>query len=111
MNPRLPGVNETTLYKDAIIFSGHKLIGGAQSPGVLIVKRNLLKEELEAEDMRDSHRCFKDVELREESGTAGVVEAIRFGLAMQLKENVTTQTIAVRQDKITKYEIPSLILD
>lgn len=103
MNPHLPGVGETAVHKDAIIFAGHKFIGGVQSPGVLIVKRSLLREEFEAEDMRDSHRYLHDPELREESGTAGVVGAIRCGLALQLKENVTPQAIAARQDKISRY--------
>ncbi|XP_051171348.1 uncharacterized protein LOC127288124 [Leptopilina boulardi] len=116
MNPHLPGVGETAVHKDAIIFAGHKFIGGVQSPGVLIVKRSLLREEFEHEDMRDSHRYLHDPELREESGTAGVVGAIRCGLAMQLKENVTPQAIAARQDKISRQvlahvrTIPELIL-
>lgn len=102
MNPHLPGVGETAVYKDAIIFSGHKFVGGAQSPGVLVVKRSLLKNDIAIEDMRDSHRYLKDPELRDESGTAGIVGSIRCGLAMQLKENVTTQAIISRQEKICK---------
>lgn len=102
MNPHLPGVGETSVHKDAIIFSGHKFIGGAQSPGVLVVKRSLLRDDIVTQDMRDSHRYLRDPELREESGTAGVVESIRCGLAVQLKENVTSQAIVVRQDKICK---------
>ena len=103
MNPNLPGVGETTVHKDAIIFAGHKFIGGAQSPGVLVCKRQLLGEDISPEDMRDSHRYLRDPELRDESGTGGVVEAIRCGLAVQLKENLTPQAIATRQDKISRY--------
>lgn len=102
MNPLLPGMTESSVHKDAIFFAGHKFIGGVQSPGVLIVKKSLLKGESEAEDMRDSHRYLRDPELREESGVAGVVEAIRCGLAVQLKENVSPQVIATRQDKISR---------
>lgn len=103
MNPHLPGVGETTVHKDAIIFAGHKFIGGVQSPGVLVTKRSLLKDKIATEDMRDSHHYHRDAELREESGTAGVVEAIRCGLAVQLKENVTPRAIVARQDKISRY--------
>ncbi|XP_008201968.1 uncharacterized protein LOC100123495 isoform X2 [Nasonia vitripennis] len=116
MNPHLPGVGETTVHKDAIIFAGHKFIGGAQSPGVLVAKRSLLGEDVSAEDMRDSHRYLRDPEVRDESGTGGVVEAIRCGLAVQLKENLTHQAIASRQDKILRQvlshvrTIPELIL-
>lgn len=116
MNPHLPGVGETAVHKDAIIFAGHKFIGGVQSPGVLVTKRSLLKDKIGTEDMRDSHRYHRDPELREESGTAGVVESIRCGLAVQLKENVTPRAIVARQDKISRQvlahvrTIPELIL-
>ncbi|KAL0111828.1 hypothetical protein PUN28_013190 [Cardiocondyla obscurior] len=116
MNPHLPGVEETAVRKDAIIFAGHKFIGGVQSPGILVTKRWLLREDIEAEDMRDSHRYHRDPELRDESGTAGVVESIRCGLAVQLKENVTPRAIVARQDKISRQvlahvrTIPELIL-
>ncbi|XP_060817235.1 uncharacterized protein LOC132907833 [Bombus pascuorum] len=116
MNPHLPGVGETTVHKDAIIFAGHKFIGGVQSPGVLVTKRSLLKDKIATEDMRDSHHYHRDPELCEESGTAGVVETIRCGLAVQLKENVTPRAIVTRQDKISRQvlahvrTIPELIL-
>lgn len=108
MNPNLPGVVETSVHKDAIIFAGHKLIGGAQSPGILVAKRSLLGEVITPEDMRDSHRYLRDPELRDESSTGGVVEAIRCGIAMHLKENLTPQVITARMDKISRYvRIPS----
>lgn len=43
MNPTLPGVGERAVHKDAIVFSAHKLLGGVQTTGVLIVKKRLLK--------------------------------------------------------------------
>ncbi|XP_076620116.1 uncharacterized protein LOC143341240 [Colletes latitarsis] len=116
MNPHLPGVGETAVHKDAIIFAGHKFIGGVQSPGVLVTKRSLLKDKIGTEDMRDSHHYHRDPELREESGTAGAVETIRCGLAVQLKESVTPRAIVARQDKISRQvlahvrTIPELIL-
>lgn len=90
------------MHKDAIIFAGHKFIGGVQAPGILVTKRRLLREDVETEDMRDSHSYHRDPELRGESGTAGVVESIRCGLAVQLKENVTPRAIIARQDKISR---------
>ncbi|XP_043682821.1 uncharacterized protein LOC122636054 isoform X4 [Vespula pensylvanica] len=116
MNPHLPGMSESTAHKDAIFFAGHKFVGGVQSPGVLVSKKFLLMDETRAEDMRDSHRYLTDPELRDESGTAGVVESIRCGLAIQLKENVTPRAIVNRQDKISRQvlahvrTIPELIL-
>ncbi|KAK2583158.1 hypothetical protein KPH14_009181 [Odynerus spinipes] len=116
MNPHLPGMSESTAHKDAIFFAGHKFVGGVQSPGVLVSKRFLLKDDIGAEDMRDTHRYLRNPELRDESGTAGVVESIRCGLAIQLKENVTPRAIVTRQDKISRQvlshvrTIPELIL-
>jgi selenocysteine lyase/cysteine desulfurase len=42
MNPVSLGSNAPYVYKDAIVFSGHKFVGGPGCPGVLIVKRNVL---------------------------------------------------------------------
>lgn len=33
MNPFLPTVEEKSVYKDAMFFSGHKFVGGIQTPG------------------------------------------------------------------------------
>lgn len=44
----------------------------------------------------------QELELREEGGTAAVVETIRAGLVMQLKETVGVSSIMHRAEKITK---------
>lgn len=33
MNPKVPGVEDKVVSKDAIYFSGHKFVGGVQTPG------------------------------------------------------------------------------
>ena len=42
MNPVIISPDSPFVYKDAIIFSGHKFLGGIGSPGVLVCKRKLL---------------------------------------------------------------------
>ena len=42
MNPVSLGDDAPYIYKDAIVFSGHKFVGGPGCPGVLIVKRTVL---------------------------------------------------------------------
>lgn len=38
MNPKVPGVEENyVVSKDAMYFSGHKFIGGVQTPGSLFI--------------------------------------------------------------------------
>lgn len=45
--------------------------------------------------------------MREEGGTAAIVETTRLGLAMQLKMSVGVANIMAREEKITKYAINS----
>lgn len=40
--------------------------------------------------------------MREEGGTAAIVEAVRAGLVMQLKEAVGAPAIMAREEKITR---------
>ncbi|XP_047121332.1 uncharacterized protein LOC124804985 [Schistocerca piceifrons] len=124
MNPILPGVDETAVHKDAMFFSVHKFVGGVQSPGVLVAKKVLFNNPVPNGCgggtvffvTRDGHRYLQDTELREEGGTAAVVESVRAGLSMQLKEAVGTQAIMAREHKITRMvlahmrTIPELIL-
>ena len=42
MNPVIFGPDAEFAYVDGIYFSGHKFLGGCGSPGVLIVKKNIL---------------------------------------------------------------------
>lgn len=46
--------------------------------------------------------CSQNVEMREEGGTAAIVESVRAGLAMQLKESVGMPAIMAREEHITK---------
>jgi len=43
MNPVVEGIDSGALRKDAIFLSPHKMIGGVETPGILIVKKRLLK--------------------------------------------------------------------
>ncbi|XP_065345604.1 uncharacterized protein LOC135943120 isoform X2 [Cloeon dipterum] len=110
MNPLLHGAGESSVYKDAVFFSVHKFVGGVQTPGVLIAKKALFKNSTPNGCgggsvffvSRDDHKYLKDIELREEGGTAAIVESVRAGLAMQLKESVGIQAIMSREEQIVK---------
>ncbi|XP_065157950.1 uncharacterized protein [Atheta coriaria] len=119
MNPKVPGVEDTSLVlKDAIYFSGHKFIGGVQTPGILVAKKSLFKRvnTFEPEGFFALHEQNRSFELQEEGTSAAIIESIRAGLVMQLKESVTVANIVARQDKITKQmlqhirTIPEIIL-
>jgi selenocysteine lyase/cysteine desulfurase len=88
-------------YKDAIFVSPHKLIGGPGTPGVLVVRRDLLRNEVPVVPgggtvtyvSPDHHLYISEPEHREEGGTPAIIESIRAGLAFRLKETVGVDTI------------------
>ncbi|XP_066254164.1 uncharacterized protein [Euwallacea similis] len=105
LNPSVQGVEDNNLAnKDAIYFSGHKFIGGVQTPGILIAKKPIFRRlnACEADGFFASSETEKGFELQEEGNCAAVVESIRFGLIMQLKETVSASNIQQKQDKINK---------
>ena len=89
------------VYNDAIFISPHKLIGGPGTPGVLVVRRDLLRNEVPVVPgggtvqyvTTDHHSYISDPEHREEGGTPAIIESIRAGLAFRLKETVGVETI------------------
>ncbi len=93
-------------YKDAIFLSPHKFIGGPSTPGVLVVRRELLANRVPdvpgggtvAYVNSDDHRYLSDPAQREEGGTPAIVEAIRAGLVFQLKEAVGIDVIRSHEE-------------
>ncbi|MGH2814255.1 MAG: aminotransferase class V-fold PLP-dependent enzyme, partial [Actinomycetota bacterium] len=88
-------------YKDAIFLSPHKFIGGPGTPGVLAVRRELLRNRVPtvpgggtvAYVNPSEHRYLDDPVEREEGGTPAIVESIRAGLVFQLKQAVGADAI------------------
>ncbi len=91
--------------KDAVFLSPHKFIGGPQTPGVLVVKRALVRNTVPACPgggtvryvNENEHLYISDPVLREEGGTPAIVESIRAGLVFQLKEAVGADAIRERE--------------
>ena len=94
-------------YKDAIFLSPHKFIGGPSTPGVLVVRRELLRNRVPdvpgggtvAYVNPTEHRYLSDPTQREEGGTPAIVESIRAGLVFQLKEAVGVDLIRAQEDR------------
>ena len=82
--------------KDAIFLSPHKFIGGPGTPGILVVKRHLLRNSVPSVPGGGTvayvntveHRYLTDLAHREEGGTPAIVESIRAGMVFQLKSAV-----------------------
>jgi selenocysteine lyase/cysteine desulfurase len=92
-------------HKDAVFLSPHKFVGGPQTPGVLVLHRDLLTNRVPTMPGGGTvafvdpvtHRYLDDPIAREEGGTPAVVESIRAGLVFAVKEAVGTDTIGARE--------------
>ncbi len=103
MNPRC--AEHPLAYKDAIVLSPHKFIGGPGTPGVLIARRDLLTNTVP--DVVGGgtvmyvnpaeHVYLSDPVHREEAGTPAIIESIRAGLVFQLKQAVGVDEIRTRE--------------
>jgi selenocysteine lyase/cysteine desulfurase len=100
-------------YKDAIFLSPHKLVGGPGTPGVLLIRRELLKNRVPAVVgggtvayvNSEMHMYLSDPEHREEGGTPAILESIRCGLVFQLKEQVGVPAIREREESFIRRAI------
>ncbi len=107
---QMSGNGGDTAPKDAVFISPHKLVGGPGSPGVLVVKRGLLRNRVPtvpgggtvAYVSPGEHFYITDQEHREEGGTPNILGAIRAGLAFQLKEALGSQAIMRREHDFTR---------
>ena len=113
MNPQSD--THPAAYKDAIFLSPHKFIGGPGTPGVLIVRKELLRNTVPeivgggtvAYVNQLEHMYLDDVEHREEGGTPAIIESIRAGLVFQLKEAVGVEVIRAHENDLVGRAIDS----
>jgi selenocysteine lyase/cysteine desulfurase len=106
---------DSLAYKDAIFISPHKFIGGPGTPGVLVVRRELMTNAVPvvpgggtvAYVNPTEHRYIDDPAHREEGGTPEIVGSIRAGLIFQLKDAVGTDTIRAREESFIRRAIES----
>jgi selenocysteine lyase/cysteine desulfurase len=97
-------------HKDAVFFSPHKFIGGPGTPGVLVVRRELVRNRVPtvpgggtvAYVNPEEHRYLDDPVHREEGGTPAIVEAIRAGLVVQLKQAVGVDVIRGHEESFLR---------
>ncbi len=94
---------------DAIFFSPHKFLGGPGSSGVLIFNKNLYKNRIPDHpgggtvmwtNPWGEHTYFDDIEIREDGGTPGFLQAIRAALSIQLKEKMDVNKIHAREQEL-----------
>ncbi|MGW3940364.1 aminotransferase class V-fold PLP-dependent enzyme [Streptomyces phaeochromogenes] len=99
-----PGADD---HKDAVFLSPHKFVGGPQTPGVLVVRRELVHNHVPTAPGGGTvafvdpigHRYLDDPVAREEGGTPAIVESIRAGLVFALQQAVGTDTIQAAEER------------
>ena len=96
---------------DAIAFSPHKFLGGPGSSGVLVFDSNLYH--LKSPDQPGGgtvlwtnpwgqYQFFPDIEVREDGGTPGFLQAIKAALTVELKQEMGIERMRRREDEIVK---------
>jgi selenocysteine lyase/cysteine desulfurase len=107
-------------YLDAIFFSPHKFLGGPGSPGVLIFNRKLYKNitpdnpgggTVAWTNRWGGHSYVTDIEIKEDGGTPGFLQAFRAALAVRLKEEMDTEKIGAMEEKLVRIafnELPKI---
>ena len=95
-----PGLNDENA-KDAVFISSHKFVGGVGAPGVLVIKKKLLRNRVPNTPGGGSvffvdesqHRYLDNFQEREEAGTPDIVGSIRAGMAFDLKDAIGAEHI------------------
>ena len=96
---------------DAIYFSPHKFLGGPGSSGVLIFDVSLYNSEIPDDSGGGTvdwtnpwgkYKYVDNIEVREDGGTPGFLQAIRTALAIELKNKMNTTFIRQREEELIK---------
>jgi selenocysteine lyase/cysteine desulfurase len=103
-----PGAGD---HKDAVFLSPHKFPGGPQTPGVLVVRSELVRNSVPTVPGGGTvafvdpvgHAYLDDPVAREEGGTPAIIESIRAGLVVALKQAVGTGLIAAREEQLWRH--------
>ncbi|MCP5051663.1 MAG: aminotransferase class V-fold PLP-dependent enzyme, partial [bacterium] len=93
---------------DAIFFSPHKFLGGPGSAGVLVFDSALYNRDVPDDpgggtvnwtNPWGEYKYIDDIEIREDGGTPGFLQAIRAALAIELKKKMAVPYIKKREDQ------------
>jgi selenocysteine lyase/cysteine desulfurase len=102
---------------DAVMFSPHKFLGGPGTPGVLVFDSSFYKSEVpdnpgggtvDWTNPWGEYKYIDDIELREDGGTPGFLQAIKTALAIDLKNQMGVEKIHNREDQLLKIAFPEL---
>ncbi|WP_308186278.1 aminotransferase class V-fold PLP-dependent enzyme [Streptomyces sp. MNU76] len=105
-----PGAGD---HKDALFLSPHKFVGGPQTPGVLVVRRELVRNQVPTVPGGGTvsfvdplaHRYLDDPVAREEGGTPAIIESIRAGLVFALKQAVGADAVQAAEERHCRHAL------
>jgi selenocysteine lyase/cysteine desulfurase len=100
---------------DGLFISPHKFVGGPGSPGLLVMRKELMENSVPARPGGGTvsyvnpkeHVYLEDAEHREEGGTPAIVESIRAGLVFHLKDTVGVEEIEQREEAFVRRALKS----
>lgn len=102
---------------DGIYFSPHKFLGGPGSSGVLIFDASLYNSQtpdnpgggtVDWTNPWGEYKYIDDIELREDGGTPGFMQAIRTALAIELKNQMNTEKMKLREEELLEIAFKEL---
>lgn len=102
---------------DGIYFSPHKFLGGPGSSGVLLFNSSLYKNRVPDNpgggtvnwtNPWGGRSYFDDIQIREDGGTPGFLQAIRASLCILLKEEMGVERMLAREKELLAIALPAL---
>ena len=102
---------------DAIFFSPHKFLGGPGSSGVLIFDSALYQNKVPDQpgggtvdwtNAWGEYKFIDDIEIREDGGTPGFLQAIRTALALELKNQMNVKLMNQREKDLVSLAFSEL---
>jgi selenocysteine lyase/cysteine desulfurase len=103
---------------DAVCFSPHKFLGGPGTSGVLVFDKRLYSNNVPDHpgggtvtwtNPWGDHHYYSDIELREDGGTPGILQAIRTALCLNLKSQMGVDNILKREREQLSILLPRLV--
>ncbi|MBA4410149.1 MAG: aminotransferase class V-fold PLP-dependent enzyme [Bacteroidota bacterium] len=102
---------------DAVMFSPHKFLGGPGSSGVLIFDQSMYHNAVPDQpgggtvdwtNPWGEYKYVDNIEMREDGGTPGFLQAIRTALCIRLKEKMGIEKIHQRENELVKLAFEGL---
>ncbi len=102
---------------DAVMFSPHKFLGGPGTSGVLVFDSSLYHNPtpdqpgggtVDWTNAWGEYKYIEDIEIREDGGTPGFLQAIRIALCIELKNQMGVENICKREEELVKIAFEKL---